>query len=572
VKPSTGRRFIDLSKIFDEQLTEIGQAKNRLWLTILSMAYLSVRWVGVDPLPLFDKSSVEWVALPTENAMTLLYFSCGYGLFSIAIFGLVRGRPGNFVWRRLLGMSGDFVALAYVMLVGELLAMPFFALILWVTLGNGMRFGGRYLAIAAVLAQASFFALLVASPFWRAQIAVMITFSLSAFILPAYAYILLRQTANARDAAFAATQAKSRFLAQASHDLRQPVHAIGYYLDIMREEERKTERAKLIDRIDRALGSVAGLFKSLLDISRLDSGTVEVKVEAVALDALIRDVIHQHEQTAEWNGVQLRFVKTSLNAWADPTLLAIMVQNLLSNAIKYARGKKVLIGVRRKGDTLSIEVHDQGIGIEDEHLPHIFEEFYRAHVAGDHDSEGVGLGLSIVSRSAQLSGFVADLKSRRGIGTIAGIYGIPITQLQAPARRAKSEAPTPLSGFRVILIEDDRDVLEATRQLLERWNCVVQAFSSRPQGVEPADLIIADFDLGQGELGTKAISEIRRHLGVDIPAILLTGHAEVRVRERIGDDDIQILAKPVQPAVLRSVLSAFRLAGRKQSQSLSARS
>ncbi len=565
--------FRNVSDIAGECPAELKVAKARLWMVLISAIYIVARWVADDGfIDLPGNYRFEFLSLETETAIFWLIICAGFGLFSFALFIHVRNYPGHFPWRLIAALIAEYATFAFVLVVGERIMMPLYALIVVTAVGNGMLYGSRYLIIAAIFSQACFAVMLFASPFWRANLSVLLTFSITLVAIPAYAFFLLRQTAHARDAALSAMQAKSRFLAQASHDLRQPVHAIGYYLDIMREEERKTERAKLIDRIDRALGSVAGLFKSLLDISRLDSGTVEVKVEAVALDALIRDVIHQHEQTAEWNGVQLRLVKTSLNVWADPTLLAIMVQNLLSNAIKYARGKKVLIGVRRKGDTLSIEVHDQGIGIEDEHLPHIFEEFYRAHVAGDHDSEGVGLGLSIVSRSAQLSGFVADLKSRRGIGTIAGIYGIPITQLQAPARRSKSEAPTPLSGFRVILIEDDRDVLEATRQLLERWNCVVQAFSSRPQGVEPADLIIADFDLGQGELGTKAISEIRRHLGTDIPAILLTGHAEARVRERVGDDDIQILAKPVQPAVLRSVLSAFRLAGRKQSQSLGARS
>jgi signal transduction histidine kinase len=553
--------------IFDEHLAEKGQAKTRLWSTVASLIFIALRWMGngvVITLPA-DKT-VKILTLPSDIAIHLSLFFAGYGIFGLIMLAIINRYPGHFVSRRLATMFADFGALTYTMVIGGNTMMPFYAFILWVTVGNGMRFGRRYLLIAAILAQVSLVALMTFSSFWLSRIDVIITFSLTALALPVYSVILLRHTANARDAAMAAMQAKSRFLAQASHDLRQPVHAIGYYLDILRETDRKAERIQLINRVDRSLGAVARLFKSLLDIARIDSGTVDVRAEVIALRPLLADIIQQNEQIALWHDVELRIVPTSQHVRVDPTLLATMVQNLLSNAIKYARGSKVLVGVRRKDGNVSIEIHDQGIGIEAEHMPHIFDEFYRAHIAGDHDTEGVGLGLAIVSRLSQISGLVLDLRSQRGVGTIAAIHGIPSCagKLEPKRARARTEAPQPLAGFRVILIEDDRDVLDATRQLLERWGCEVQASPGIPLATEPADLIIADFDLGKGELGTVAIADIRRSLGTSPPAILLTGHAEALVRDQVVTSDIQILAKPVQPAMLRSIISAFRLAGRNQ--------
>ena len=277
-------KISEITAVFDEHEAEVGQAKTRLWMTLAVLAYLCFRWIGVNPTPLPGGAQTLWVELPTPIALHLLWFYLGYLVFGFALLTLIRGYPGHFKSRRVAAMLADYSALSYSMVVGELPMMPMLALILWVTVGNGMRFGSRYLALAAVLAQASLLALLVISPFWRDQIAVIVTSSLTAVALPAYSVILLRHTARARDAAMAAMQSKSRFLAQASHDLRQPIHSIGYYLDMLRTTSGEAERARLLGRIERALGSVSRLFKSLLDIAHLDSGTVEVRSEHLALD------------------------------------------------------------------------------------------------------------------------------------------------------------------------------------------------------------------------------------------------------------------------------------------------
>jgi signal transduction histidine kinase/CheY-like chemotaxis protein len=535
--------------IFDEHRAEIGQAKTRFAMIVASTIYLLIRGSGVGPTPLSE-----------DRAIHLALYFLGYAVFGSLLFAHIKRYPGYYPLRRLTAMFGDYGSLAYVMIVGGEPAMPFYALILWVTVGNGMRFGQRYLLIAAIMAQLSVIALVAGSTYWRSQPELMITFSIAAFALPTYALVLLRQTAKARDAAIAAMLAKSRFLAQASHDLRQPVHAIGYHIEALRDSRINRTQVQLVDRIERALGGVARLFKSLLDISKLDSGTLEVRPETVALQPFLLDIVQQYEKFANWHGVDLRFVPTTLSVRADPALLATMIQNLLSNAIKYSRGSKVLLGTRRKAGTVSIEVHDRGIGIEAQHLDNIFDEFYRAHVSGDHDIEGVGLGLAIVKRLASMGGFAVDLNSSRGKGTSVRLSNIPVSIEYATRSTSPANvAPQPLARLRVILIEDDLDVLDATAQLLRKWGCVVQAAPGLPQNPIDADAIVADFDLGNGTKGADAIEAIRHKLGRLVPAILVTGHAEDSVKRQIQGPDIGLLTKPVQPATLRSTLSSIRL-------------
>ena len=326
-----------LSPTASENEAEYRQARSRILNVIIAVCYLYFSGIGEK--------------LSNPAVTTLVIYVASFFAFTLAVFLHTRLRPGYYPVRRLLAMIGDFGSLTYVMLLGQTLALPLYVFIVWVTLGNGMRFGSRYLIIASAMAQLSLLALYILGDFWRQQPYLMATFSMLALVLPAYAMTLLRQTAEARDSALVAMQAKSRFLAHASHDLRQPIHSIGYYLSLLRTARGKPDREQLIDRIERALGSVSRLFKSLLDIAQLDSGTVAVNSEVVSLQALLSDLVQQNEQSAQWNEVELRFVQTSAWVLVDPTLLTTMTQNLLSNAIKYARGSKVLIGVRRQGKT-----------------------------------------------------------------------------------------------------------------------------------------------------------------------------------------------------------------------------
>ena len=414
-----------------ENQSEFTQARSRLLNVFIVVAYIYLSGASAD--------------MTAKNASTLFAYVAGFIFFSVCVFLHVWRFPGNYPLRRIATMIADYASLAFAMSMIGQAAMPFYAFIPWITLGNGLRFGQRYLLIAAIMAQLCLATIYVLSPHWQQQTLLMVTFSITTLALPIYALLLLRQTADARDAEVNAMQSKSRFLAQASHDLRQPVHAVSYYIAGLRESRLNRTQTQLVDRIERSLGGVARLFKSLLDISKLDSDTFEVEL-GTTLSAIACQSCRAKQQFIAWHRVEFRFVPTNVSVRADATLLTTIIQNLLSNAIKYARGGRVLLGVRRRGDTISIEIHDQGIGIDSKHLPRIFDEFYRGHVAGDYDSEGVGLGLSIVKRLASLCGLSITLDSVRGQGTTVRLSNIPRTTDVVPVSSASiTEAPQPLA-------------------------------------------------------------------------------------------------------------------------------
>lgn len=304
--------------IFDEQKAELGQAKMRLWHVSIALVY--GHFAGLSS------------ALPAQTKAAFMFYAFAFTAFVFFSFLHIRYRPGHYPIRRIASMLGDYASLAIIMIFGGAKAMPFFALILWATLGNGMRFGQRYLLIAAIFAQLALLSLILASDYWRSQTQLMITFSITAIALPTYALTLLRETAAARDAARLAGLAKSRFLAQASHDLRQPIHAVGYYIGALRHSAMDGEQIQLVDRIERALTGVARLFKSLLDIAKLDSGTIDVRPEAVALKPLIAEIIASNDQYAQWSEVEISVMLADVTVDADPTLLTTMIQNILSKS------------------------------------------------------------------------------------------------------------------------------------------------------------------------------------------------------------------------------------------------
>lgn len=452
----------------------------------------------------------------------------------------------------------DYGTITFTMIVAGEYLLPVYALLLWVTVGNGMRYGPRYLAVATVFAQASLVTITFFSAYWRAHLYMVATLVLTALLVPAYAHMLLNQTRRARDAAVAADLAKSRFLAQASHDLRQPIHAISLFTACLRDAGLGREEQKMIDNIDRSLHSLSRLFRSLLDISTLDSGKLSPKIEVVALDDLLEQLIRQNSKAAEWAGVTLRWVRSRQYVYADPNLLTTMLQNILSNALKYAPGHPVLVGCRRYGGSIAIEVHDRGRGIAPEHVSKVFEEFYRVSEPG-WDVEGVGLGLPIVKRMAALMGLTVCLSSNPGKGTAVRIKGLRIASPQEHRPAPRSARPaTLLSGLHVLLVEDNEDVLRATTALLEKWGCHVRPELSPPRRLEHCDFIVTDFDLGQGMTGGECIAWVRECLGRQIPAIVMTGHDEERVRHLLDDDSIILLAKPVRPAELRAVMMSQR--------------
>ena len=491
-------------------------------------------------------------ALPLSSIATLvsIYLVCGAGLLMWAI-----RRPGVSVVRRALSLALDYTAVGGVMIVGGVEFLPAYAPILWVTVGYGLRLGSHYLIAATGLALLTILLAWIFNPFWAEYPQVPITLAVTTLVVPFYAYKLIERVAAAQRAAEDANRAKSSFLAQASHDLRQPIHAMSLFIACLRDAGLGKEERSMVENIDRSLHSVSRLFRSLLDISTLESGKVQPKARAVAVGELIADIARQNAQAADWAGATLRVVESRCHVHADEVLLTTMVQNIVTNALKYAPGRPVLIGCRRRGKKLAIAVYDRGEGIAAEHLEGVFNEFYQVRERGDRDIEGVGLGLPIVRRLGQLMGLTVTMRSTVGRGTAVVIDGLAI--VPAPEARPKQAIGTLTNGLRVLLVEDDRDVLQATATLLEKWGCIVRSETAPPSTVGACDVLITDFDLGDKRTGADCIELVRGQAGHEVPAIVMTGHDETRVRAELDDPSIPILAKPVRPAEMRSVLTSL---------------
>lgn len=483
-----------------------------------------------------------------------------YILVSALVLLWIVKRPGENLLRRAISMVSDYIAVGGIMTFGGATLLPAYAPLLWVTVGYGLRFGSRYLIASTCMALVSILVTAYFNPFWRENPYVTITLILTTVLVPAYAYSLLERVYAAFNAAREANIAKSRFLAQASHDLRQPIHAISLFTACLRDTGLDREQKQMVENIDRSLHSVSGLFRSLLDISTLDSGKVTPHFEVVAVQDIIDEVLTQNASRAGWSNTTFKVVSSKHHVRTDAALLTTILQNIVSNALKYAPGSEVLIGCRRHRYGLSIEIHDRGEGIAEEHLPSLFDEFYQVRERGDKDVEGVGLGLSIVKRLAHLMSLRVSIRSVKGSGTSVRIAGLPMVSVP---ERTKKIAPerfsSPLEGLRVLLVEDDEDVLLATASLLKKWGCTVQAETGAELSVMPCDLVVTDFDLGGGMVGADFIQEVRRQGGSRIPAIIMTGHDENRVREELGQEDIPILSKPVRPSELRSTMIALSL-------------
>lgn len=494
-----------------------------------------------------------------REAFVALFTS--YFLAAVLLLRWINRKPGEYLLRRLCSMSLDYSAMTFCMAFGGEGILPVYSLVLWVTVGNGIRFGSRYLIIATGFALVSLGLVTWFNAFWRNNPYVVTTLILTTLLVPAYINYLLKQLHALYDEALEANLAKSRFLAQASHDLRQPIHAISLFIASLRDAGLDREQRQMVDNIDRSLQSVSRLFRSLLDISTLDSGKVTPRPEPTHIGTLIGDVVQQNSQAAEWSGVNFKVVHCDLYVQTDPTLLTTMIQNIITNAIKYAGNGPVLIGCRRRGGLLAVEIHDRGPGIGREHLDRVFEEFYQVRERGDKDVEGVGLGLPIVRRLSRLLGLNVHIRSRKGYGTAVIIEDLQI--IPAPKQISGSSRPyVPVSvmeGLRVLLVEDDEDVLVATASLLEKWGCVVQAETTVPECEAHCDVVITDFDLGAKTTGADCIARVRAMNRRKVPAVIMTGHDENRVREELGDQEIPVLAKPVRPTELRSLVIAIAI-------------
>jgi len=357
-----------------------------------------------------------------------------------------------------------------------------------------------------------------------------------------------------------ANLAKSRFLAAASHDLRQPLHALGLFVAQLRGHMKSAEGGRLVERIDAAVTAMNELFNALLDISKLDAGVLSTAVSEFPIAHLLKRIESTFADAAREKGLSFQLVQSSAWVRSDPILLERIVLNLVSNAVRYTASGSVVVGCRRRGETVHIEVWDSGPGIAPDQQRNIFGEFYR--LAGGNSQGGLGLGLAIVDRLGRLLDHPIELVSTVGKGSRFSVT-VPMAQAQAEFA-APQAAPVALDAPRgkiVVVIDDDALVLEAMGGLLRNWGCRVVG-AATPEGAAAAlgprqrpDLVISDYRLANGESGITAIAQLREAFGSTIPAFLMSGDtAPERLREA-RESSHHLLHKPVRPMALRAIVT-----------------
>jgi two-component system, chemotaxis family, CheB/CheR fusion protein len=353
--------------------------------------------------------------------------------------------------------------------------------------------------------------------------------------------------------------ARSRFLAAASHDLRQPLQAAVLYARVLRESVADGD-AEVLDKLGHCLHALGAMLTTLFDLSKLDHGGTRPDWRPVVASGVFATLEHGLRPRMAEQGVDFRVVRSSLRLWTDADLLTRLLQNLLVNAATYAAGGRVLLGCRRAGDAARIQVWDDGIGIAHDQLDSIFEEYYQVDNPARDRRQGLGLGLAIVKRISDLLEHPIAVHSEPGRGTLFEVR-VPLAgQREEPRVEPAGGRRAGGSGALVVVIEDDQEVLDSLRRLLGLEGCEVAAGSDRQQvraqlrGCAP-DLILSDYRLGGGENGLEVIARLREELGAGIPAALLTGDtSDPDLADRTRRRDIVLLYKPLAADDLLALL------------------
>ena len=363
--------------------------------------------------------------------------------------------------------------------------------------------------------------------------------------------------------------AKANFLAAASHDLRQPVHAIGLFAGALRELSLTEPARKLTGQIESSVVALDGLFAALLDISRLDARSVEVRRSPVAIGPLIVRICQDFAADAAAKAVELRSVACSLKVHTDPILLERVLRNLVSNAVRYTLAGRVLVGCRRRGATLEIQVCDTGLGIAPEHRDLIFKEYFQLHNPERDRQKGLGLGLAIVQRLVDLIDCRLSLKSEVGRGSRFNLC-VPLAVVGPPHAPVEREAPAAgrESGL-IAVVDDEAPILSGMTTLLQGWGyTVVGGGCSADVVAELAhcplrpDLIITDHWLRRGETGFDVIERLRGEYNEEIPAILISGDTGPQLRAEAQAIGAVLMHKPTPNGKLRAAISHTMASGR----------
>jgi PAS domain S-box-containing protein len=366
-----------------------------------------------------------------------------------------------------------------------------------------------------------------------------------------------------------AVLARAKFLAAVNHDLRQPVQSLVLLIEVLKPHVTTPSLSRAFGIMELALEGLNGLLNSILDVSRLDAGVVTPQIAIVDIGRLISRLSQEYSLLAAAKGLRLKALPRALNAYTDPALLERVVRNLIENAIRYTNNGGILLGVRRQGEHVRIDVVDSGIGIAADKQPHIFEEFFQVGNPGRDRSQGLGLGLSIVARLTRLLGVELQVKSREGRGTC---FSLLLPYEHASCQPKGILCPADETGGRILIIEDNVMVRTGLQLLAESWRYEVNAVASGEDALALCstqdcqfDLIIADYRLASGLTGIEAAKDIRARAGWSIPTLVVTSDTDpVRITEVLASG-FDIMHKPVAALELQKKLTQLMQRGSRLS-------
>ena len=374
-----------------------------------------------------------------------------------------------------------------------------------------------------------------------------------------------------KEVAEAASQSKSRFLAAASHDLRQPVHSLSLFVGALAEQPQNAEGTRLIAHIRSTVDSLGNLFNSLLNISKLDANTVQPDWASVDLRQLLQNVCDGEAAVAHEKGLTLRLSAEPVCVHTDPSLLDRIVRNLVSNAVRYTDRGTVVVSARMRAGQILVRVGDTGMGIPANMHDAVFDEFVQLHNPERDRNQGIGLGLSIVRRLAALLQMRLSLRSHMGRGSVFSLWlapalngpgSNPVTQPPAALGSALAAAPPDPSTAHVLVIDDDAAIRAGMTALLNSWGYQVLVVSGLEEllpvmatQMQVPCLVICDMRLRHGENGIETVAYIRTQYNEDLPAILITGDTAPERLQQAAQSGLILLHKPVAPEALRAAMA-----------------
>jgi two-component system, sensor histidine kinase len=381
---------------------------------------------------------------------------------------------------------------------------------------------------------------------------------------------LNQEAASAQHAAEEANRSKSRFLAAASHDLRQPLHALSLLTALANSLARDPDQREVATSIERSVHSLDRLFSGLLDLSRLDAGVIQPNWSVISAREVLAGLEAEYRSKATAKGLRFEILTVDDFIATDPMLLERIVRNFLENAIRYTERGVVRLAAEREGESVRVSVADTGIGIPEAEQTRIFDEFYQIGNPGRDRQKGLGLGLAIVQRLGRLLDHRVDLASQEGQGSRFSVL-VPVgpvaANLSAASPIIAPEADFDVAGACVLVVDDEREVREVMSLVLKHWDCVPlvaanldEARSRLAEASGKPDVMLVDYRLGDSASGIDVIEALRAEIG-DVPAALITGDTSAELLAQFERAHLRVLHKPVKPQDLKDLIHRnYRLA------------